>query len=164
MMCPQPTEKFKQALEKARYLCSRQEKCRHEILEKLKGQGLEEEEAEEAAGLLEKEGFIDDSRYALAFARDKSRLHRWGKMKIRNALYLRHISPVIIEQALDQLEETEYTSSLRHEMEKKLSRIKGKNLMDIKAKLFRFAIGKGYEPNQVYKLMDELLEKKHRKE
>lgn len=148
---------YRQALEKARALCGRQEKCRSDMQKKLLGWGLDGEKTLQALAQLEKEGFIDDGRYATAFALDKHRLNRWGRLKIRQALKAKKIPSSLIDQALAALPGDDYAVQVRQALEKKLPAIRARNRIELKAKLFRYAAGKGYEPSLVYTIIDELL-------
>ena len=67
-------------------LCGRKEYCRSEITEKLAVRKLSPGDIDHILLALEKEKFIDEDRYAGTFTRDKLRLNRWGKVKIRYLL------------------------------------------------------------------------------
>ena len=95
------------AIERMRGICSRKECCRQEISAK-----LEKLEVEDVKGAVEQlciEGFIDERRYARAFARDKSSLQGWGSLKIKLALQRKGIDP----EELPHIWEQYYTSRQR---------------------------------------------------
>lgn len=88
-------------------LCVRSEQCDFDIRSKLRNAGLSPAKVSEIIDFLKDKGFLDDSRYARALARDKVRFSAWGPMKIRNALYLKHIPMGIITDALEAVEDEE---------------------------------------------------------
>ncbi len=73
----------KEALTKSRSVCSRQEQCHQDILNKLSNWDVSKSDSEQILEILEQEGFIDHSRYATSFANDKLKFNGWGKIKIR---------------------------------------------------------------------------------
>jgi regulatory protein len=77
-------------------LCSKSEKCRKDILDKLIPMNFEESDCEWILNRLTEENFIDEKRYASFFVRDKFKFNHWGKIKIRHALYLKKIPSQII--------------------------------------------------------------------
>ena len=77
---------YKEALKYSMNLCSRQERCKYEIREKLLGLEMSMQDIEKVMSLLEKEGFIDEVRFAGMYASDKLRFNKWGKTKIRYML------------------------------------------------------------------------------
>ena len=90
------------AIERMRGICSRKECCRQEIAAKL--EKLEVEDVSGAVEQLCKEGFIDERRYARAFARDKSSLQGWGSLKIKLALQNKQIDDATIARALEEID------------------------------------------------------------
>ena len=147
----------KNALEKARLLCSQKEQCAYDIHKKLERWGVSSETAGKIISRLENEKFIDHSRYCAFVADDKLRLNKWGKKKIEYALRQKNISPVQIESALKNIDRTEYLAILRNELRKKRKGLKAKNQFDLKGKLFRFAQSKGFETELIYSMIEECL-------
>ncbi len=147
----------KEALKYAMDLCSRQERCRSEIHEKLESRQISPAEINKILVTLEKENFIDEARYAGSFARDKLRFNRWGKIKIRYMLEGKKLPQTIIDAALDDIDPEYYTGILREELRKKRRTIKGSNAFELRGKLFRFARQRGFEPERIYPLLDEIL-------
>ena len=138
-------------------LCSGQERCRTEIAEKLSARELPSQDIDSILETLEKENFINESRYAASFARDKLRLNKWGKVKIRYMLQQRRIPEALIAGALEGIDEQEYRDMLKEELQKKRSTIRGSNAYDLKAKLLRFARQRGFESGLIYRILDELI-------
>ncbi len=96
-----------------RRLCSIREYCSGDIRTKVSaalGKGDVPPDGREAqcAEILESlvaDGYLDDRRYATAFARDKSSLQGWGPKKIGCALRMKGIDAEIINFALGSIDE-----------------------------------------------------------
>lgn len=149
--------KYKSALGYAMGLCSRQERCRSEIREKLGSWNLSPEKLDSILVALEKDNYLNEARYAGTFARDRLRFNKWGKVKIRHMLERKQIPDPLINNALDSIEQDDYTGILREELSKKRKTIKGKNAFDLRGKLFRFAQQRGFESGLIYEILDEIL-------
>lgn len=136
---------YEEALAKSAALCSISEKCISDIQKKLVSWGINHEEGERIIARLLQEKYIDENRFARFFVKDKHRFAKWGKAKITHALNEKGISKENISEALEQIEEEEYSDQLETLLNAKLKSIKYKNEYDAKAKLIRFAIGRGFE-------------------
>ena len=148
---------IKQALLSVQAICSQQEKCRHDIREKLVKWDIGENDIEKILGQLEAEKFIDESRFAASFARDKFRFNKWGRIKISYAMKQKHIPESTINEALDSIPEDEYREVLTEELAKKRRSVKGKNAWDIRNKLTRFAQQRGFEFDIIQKAIDAII-------
>ncbi|MFC2081541.1 regulatory protein RecX, partial [Bacteroidota bacterium] len=138
-------------------LCSRQEKCRSEISEKLASFNILHGDIEKIIEVLIKEDFINESRYAGNFASDKLRFNKWGKIKIGHMLKRKNIPEILIEEAMEGIEENYYLEILKEELLKKRKTIKGNNAFELRGKLFRFAQQRGFETGLIYGILDEVL-------
>ncbi len=148
--------KYQEALSYTMDLCSRQEKCSSEIREKLEKFKLPGAHVEKVLQTLKKEGFIDESRYAGMFVRDKLRFNRWGKIKIRYMLSSKQIPEKIIRDAIDGIDDHNYLEILKEELSKKRRKIKANNLFEVRNKLARFAQQRGFESGLIFQLLDEM--------
>ena len=147
---------YQEALSYTMDLCSRQEKCSREIREKLKKFKLPEAHVEKVLQTLKKEGFIDESRYAGMFVRDKLRFNRWGKIKIRFMLSSKQIPEEIIRDAIDGIDDHNYLEILKEELIKKRRQIKDNDPFKVRNKLARFAQQRGFESGLIYQVLDEI--------
>ena len=147
---------YQEALKYTMDLCSRQEKCCSEIREKLEKYKLPREQTEKVLITLKKEGFIDESRYAGMFARDKLRLNRWGKIKIRYMLSGKRIPEEIITDAINGIDDASYREILKEELLKKRQRAGGGNSFERRSKLARFAQQRGFESGLIFQVLDEI--------
>ncbi len=149
---------LKEALTRAQSICSRQEQCRQDIFTRLEKWGINESDVIKIVKQLEKDGFINEERYALSFARDKVKFNKWGKIKISWMLRQKNIPDEVIDQALGQIDNDEYETLLESELVKKMRTLKSDNQYNKKRKLIRFAIQRGFENETVYKVINNLLQ------
>ncbi len=146
------------ALDRAMRLCSRQEKCSSDILDKLKAWGTDETTAQKVLKTLTEKKFVDDLRYAKAYTRQQHTFRKWGRIKIRTVLNQKNIPADFIDEALAELDEQEYRETLKAELLKKRRSIKAKNRYDLLARLQKFAYGRGYEPELARKVAEEIID------
>lgn len=145
-------EKAKQILSKLEAQCSKREYCTADIyqkaLAKLEG---DREAAEEIVAALEADNFVSDLRYASAFAREKASLTGWGPVKIRFALSAKGIARETIDEALAEIEPEKAEARLERLLETKRKSLEGDP--QIKLKLLKFALSRGYDYDTVKKLV-----------
>ena len=132
------------ALNKLQNICSRQEKSPADVVASLKKWDVPREDHQKIISKLKSEQFIDEKRYAIAFARDKIRFDHWGMVKIRIMLHQKGIGREIVEEVLNNIDRDEYRSMIEKELNKKRKSVKG-TPYQIWAKLARFGSSKGYE-------------------
>jgi len=147
---------FKIALEKAMAQCSRREYCSDDIRNKLSLWGVDNDDIGKILRILISDNFINEPRYATAFVRDKFKYNKWGKVKIASHLKSKKIPSEIIGPALDSIDHEHYIIFLRGLLEVHRRTVKAKNQMDLKAKLLRFALSKGFESSLVYDILNDL--------
>lgn len=137
-------------------LCSRREYCRKDILKKvmtaLDGDAAK---AEEVVGKLVEERYVDDRRYAAAFARDKASIAGWGAAKIRYMLAAKGVDREIIASALEEVDVSRADARLEKLMENKARSLKDDPQRRIK--LLRFGVGRGYAYEEVSSMIDRIL-------
>ncbi len=150
------TDSVKVALNRAMALCAGREYCREDIHVKLISWGLDESKAARILDILVKENFINEARYASAFARDKFRYFKWGKLKIAAHLGSKKINQESINSALKLLDEDEYRKEVRNILIARRRTIRAKSKFDLKGKLMRFGLSRGYESNLLYDIINDL--------
>lgn len=146
----------KDALMRAAELCSRTEQSSGHIREKLKAWGLNDKVSEKIVLQLKKEQFLDDLRFARAYARDKFSFNGWGKIKITHMLRGKGVDAETIREALGEIDETAYEQACFKMISARSAALKEKNPFARKAKLYRFAAGRGFEPDLIYRILDRL--------
>lgn len=145
-----------QALSRLAAYCSRSERCPQDISKKLEQWEIAPKERTRIIQFLQKEKFLDESRYASAFVRDKSRFNGWGIQRIRLELKKRNLTSEIIETALQQLNSKETIDRLVELLKKKQPTIKAKTEWEAKQKLMRFAAGRGFSMEEIEKAMEQI--------
>jgi regulatory protein len=147
---------FKIALEKAMAQCSRREYCSDDIRNKLSLWGVDNDDIGKILRILISDNFINESRYATAFVRDKFKYNKWGKVKISAHLRGKKVPQDIISSALDSIDNDLYIKLLRELIEAHRKSVKAKNQYDLKAKLLRYGLSKGFESNLLYDILNDL--------
>jgi regulatory protein len=147
---------FRIAFNKAMDQCSRREFCCDDIRKKLLQWGVENDDQEKIIEILIRENFINEPRFAEAFVRDKFKYNKWGKVKIAAHLRVKKIPSEILSTALDSIDNEKYTKLLRELIDRHRKSVKSKNLYDLKAKLLRYGLSKGFESSLLYDILNEL--------
>lgn len=146
------------ALNKSMALCSSREYCSGDIRGKLSSWGIDDDDSTKIIGMLIKENFINETRYATAFVRDKFKYNKWGKVKIAAHLKFKKLNPGVINTALDSIDNEQYNRVLRELIDNHRKTVKSKNQYDLKAKLLRFGLSKGFESSLLYEILNGLEE------
>lgn len=131
--------------------CNKAERCRFDIVRKMKLWGADYSVIESHIARLQKSNLFNDERFASAFAHDKSTLQRWGVQKIKMHLKARGIPDEHIKSALDILENETHQENIRELIARKWPSIKGKNDNDRKSKLIQFLMRKGFTYDSIRK-------------
>lgn len=138
----------RKVLDRLERQCSRCEYCRSDVMVKaLKSLEFNRDAAEEVVDALEDAGYVDDLRYATAFAREKSSLTGWGPIKIRMALSAKGIPREVQDEALAEIDSSRADARLEKLMETKWRTLKGDP--EAKLKLLKYALGRGYGYDEV---------------
>jgi regulatory protein len=146
---------YKSAMHKAMALCSKKEYCRSEIQDKIYSWGLGKEDAGKIIGTLINEKFIDERRYSAAYARDKFNYNKWGKIKIASNLKQKKIPQELISEALNSIGTEPYRTMIENIISSQRRKIKAKNQYELKAKLLRYGLSKGFESGILYEILGE---------
>ena len=136
-------------------LCAGRECCRSEIRRKLAT--LSAEQAQEVLDTLCREGYLDDARYARAFARDKSALQGWGSLKIKLALQRKQIDAADIAAALEAIDLPAADAKMEQVLRAKWKSLaREEDPARKEAKFFRYALGRGYGYQEIKRIYDYL--------
>lgn len=137
-------------------LCMKRECCSSEILKKARTslEGDARAAGDILVSLVE-DKFVDDSRYAAAFAREKSALTGWGPAKIRYALMMKGISRETIASALGEVDADAASARLEKLVSAKCRVLQGDPY--IKFKLIKYALSRGYDYNEVEPVVERIL-------
>lgn len=145
----------RQAQSKAEAYCAYQERSQQEVRDKLYDWGLHRAEVEQVIADLITAGFLNEERFALAYASGKFRINGWGKYKIKQGLTHKAVSAPLIRAALASLDEQEYREKLIVLLRSKARLEKEKHPYKRKNKLVQYALGKGYESNLILELLND---------
>ena len=125
-------------------LCAQAEHCQQEMRDKMRSWELDETVQNRIIDRLIKERYVDDERYARAFVKDKIRYNKWGRRKVQQALWQKHIDAEIQQRVLDEIDEKEYLDILRPLLKQKRKSINAESDYELNQKLIRFALGRGF--------------------
>ncbi len=138
-----------QAKLKAESYCAYQERCQLEMRRKLSEWGVLVIDAEEIIMHLIHENFLNEERFAKAYAGGKFRTQHWGRTRITRELKQREISDYCIKQAMKEIEEEDYWNVIVLEAEKKMAQTKVKLDWQKKQKVAQYLITRGFESDLV---------------
>ena len=137
-------------------LCMKRECCSSEILKKARtAMDGDSAAAEDILASLVAEKFVDDSRYAAAFAREKSSLTGWGPAKIRYALMMKGISRETVSEALGEIDGEAASAKLEKLVTAKFKLLTGDPY--VKFKLIKYALSRGYDYSDVEPVVERIL-------
>ena len=149
-------ESVKKELQSLQGRCARREYCVSEVRAKaLKALEGDAGAAEEVVAALVRDGFVDDLRYASAFAREKASLTGWGAVKISFALSAKGIARDVISQALAEIDSDKASDKLDRLLAAKFRTLQGDP--QCKLKLLKFALGRGYSYDEVAPAVERTL-------
>ena len=135
-------------------LCAQAEHCEQEMRDKMKRWELDGTVQDRIIARLVKERYIDDERYARAFVKDKIRYNKWGRRKVQQALWQKHIDADIQQRILDEIDESEYLAVLRPLLQQKRKSIKAQSDYEMNQKLVRFALSRGFTFDTIRQCLD----------
>lgn len=144
-----------QILNKIQKYCAYQERSHSEVRNKLLQLGARGHNLEEIMATLIEKGFLNEERFAVAYAGGKFRIKHWGKNKIVQQLKLRKISDYSIKKSLKEINDKDYRKTLQQLIEKKWVAVKENNTLIKKDKVARYCIGRGYEPELVWNIIND---------
>ncbi len=144
---------YQKALNKAMYLCSKTEKCKSDLRQKLYDWKVNPTDYDKIISQLEEQKFIDEERFVKYYVREKFEFNKWGKIKIRTMLVSKKIPEKIINQELEKISKEKYLEILTGLIEQKRKLIKNTDEYAIKNKLLRFAASKGFELDLILSIL-----------
>lgn len=149
------TEREKSVYDALSAQCAKREYCTADIRRKaLQRLEFDAAAAESVVSALVADGFVDDRRYAAAYAREKSALSGWGPVKIRAALLARGVARDVAVEALGEVDPARASAKLEKVLE-----TKWRTLRDDpqgRLKLIRFALSRGYDYEPVRPLVERI--------
>lgn len=139
----------REALLRCTHLCAGSEQCEWNLREKMRKWDVASEAIERIINQLYDEKYLDEARFAKAYAHDKLHYSHWGRRKIAQQLYQLHVGRSVTEETLQALRDETYLHILRDLLERKAPSIKGSNGYERRQKLIRFALGRGFDMDDI---------------
>ncbi|GAB3927383.1 regulatory protein RecX [Mucilaginibacter myungsuensis] len=143
------------ALAKAEHYCGYQERSQQEVRDKLYEWGLWPEAVENTITKLIDGNFINEQRFAFAYARGKFNQKGWGKIKIKQGLKFKRVSDALIKKALGQIDLSDYITTLKTVLDKKAALLKEKDERKRHYKLKQYAMGRGFESETISEVLKD---------
>lgn len=148
---------IEKALQKIKHYCAYQERNHRETKEKLYSFGLYKNEVEQLLSQLVEENYLNEERFAIAFAGGRFRIKHWGRVKIKYELKQKNVSEYCIKIALKAIEEKDYQKKLHQLAEAKLKILKNeKNSFIKKRKLQQYLLQKGFESSLISSIVNSI--------
>lgn len=141
--------------EKLTRFCAYRDRCKSEVVTKMKALKLEKEEQAAYLKKLQEDNYLNEDRFVKAFVSGHLR-KRWGKVKIKSALMAKGIKQEQMQQYLDAVEEEDYSEKILKLAQAKMRTIKGKTDNERRTKLIKFLLGKGYEMGKILPVIKPL--------
>jgi regulatory protein len=152
-------QKYESVLSRMAGVCARSEQCEFDIRKKLSRYvGITQEEKERIILYLKENSFLDDRRFACAFARDKSRFVGWGVRKIRPALLMKHIDFEFIEEALSGIDKEDMAMAVQKLVEVKSRRFNLNDYND-RMKVYRSLAARGFTTREIGDALREVVKR-----
>ena len=145
-----------QALQKLKHYCGYQERCHSEVKEKLYSLGVWKKDQDEIIAALIEEKYLDEERFAIAFAGGRFRLKQWGRVKIKYELKQKQVSEYSIKKALKLIDEADYLKVLQKLATEKYAVLKDEQFLLRKKKTMDYLLGKGFEMELVRGMVEKV--------
>jgi len=145
-----------QALQKLKQYCAYQERCHREVKEKLYALGVWKRDHDEIIATLIEENYLNEERFAIAYAGGKFRIKGWGRVKIKYELKQKRVSEYCIKKALKQIDESNYIDKLTKLAIEKYQSLKGEQYLIRKKKTIDYLVGRGFELDLINFVISEL--------
>ncbi|MFD0793995.1 regulatory protein RecX [Mucilaginibacter litoreus] len=133
------------AMAKAEHYCAYQERSQQEVRDKLYEWGLWPDAVENVITGLIENNFLNEERFARAYTLGKFNQKGWGKIKIKQGLKFKRVSPALIKKSLSMIDPDNYLEKLTKILEKKAATISEKEPFKRHYKLQQYALSRGYE-------------------
>lgn len=149
------TYSFLEAKQKIEAWCAYQDRCHSEVYKKIRNYGLNDEDTNALLSHLIQYNFLNEQRFANSFVSGKSNIKKWGRNKIKAHLKQKQIPSACIDEALNTIDETTYREQISALAIKKWKEKKG-TPFEKKVKVQRYLVGKGYENEIIYNVLEEI--------
>jgi len=142
---------LEEAKAKMERYCTYQERCHNQVVAKLREMRMIPKAIDHIIHHLIQHNYLNETRFAQAFARGKFRIKKWGRNRIVLELKQREISGYNIQIALKEIHENDYLETFEELVEKRLRQLAGEtNLQKKKKKLTDYLLYRGWESHLVF--------------
>ena len=117
--------------------------------------GVWKKDHNEIIATLIEENYLNEERFAIAFAGGKFRVKQWGRVKIKYELKQKQVSEYCIKKAMKQIEEEDYLQVLDKLAKEKYASLKAEQYLIRKKKTMDYLIAKGFETDLVRKAVEK---------
>lgn len=145
----------KEAWNELSAFCAKAEHCSGGMVRKMNLWGLDSVVQERITDRLIAWKYVDDERYTRAFVNDKMTYNQWRRLKIKQALYRKGVSEDVSNRVLDEVPDEDYIAILRPLVQRKWKTVTGHNDYERSMKLIRFAMGRGFDIEQIKQCIDQ---------
>ena len=147
---------YQEALAKLERYCAYQERCHLEVSQKLQALGMIPEVQEAIIAQLIQDNFLNETRFAQAFARGKFRIKHWGKLRITRELKARKISDWNIKKALEEIEPEEYLATIERLSDQFWNKHSGLEAWKRRQKVVQALQYRGWENDLIFESLSRL--------
>ena len=144
----------KEVLLKLTALCARGEHCQHDMLEKMSRWGVDNAIQASVMAYLTDHHYVDDERYARAYVNDKIKYNHWGRRKVEQGLWQKHIDPSLQQRVLDDIDDSLYVDILRPLLQQKRRTTRADSDYELNQKLMKFALSRGFTYDIIRQCID----------
>ena len=144
----------KEVLLKLTALCARGEHCQHDMLEKMSRWDVDEAIQASVMAYLTDHHYVDDERYARAYVNDKIKYNHWGRRKVEQGLWQKHIDPSLQQRVLDDIDDSLYVEILRPLLQQKRRTTRADSDYELNQKLMKFALSRGFTYDIIRQCID----------
>ena len=152
-------ERYKKLKTSAQRYTAYRERAPKEVADKLESWEAPQEIIERILSELQADKFVDEKRFARAFCHDKFLMNKWGKRRIALEIYKYELPTEVVEQGLNYVNQGEYELALKHLAEQKWYKVKEKDWFRRRHKTVSYLLQKGYEPDLIWRVVNDLMKK-----
>jgi len=145
----------KAGLAKAENYCASQERSQQEVRNKLYDWGLYPKDIDQIIGNLIENNFLNEERFAKAYAKGKFSQKGWGRIKIKQGLNLKKVPDVLIRKAMLVIDADDYLQTLEKTLVKKAALLTEKDTYKRRYKLQQYAMGRGFENDLIADILKD---------
>ena len=147
---------YEEMKSKAQSYCAYQERCHMEVENKLKTYSTSQEEINNIIYEPIKNNYLNETRFAQAFARGKFKFKNWGRNRIKMELEKRKVSKKNIDLGLNEIIEEDYIKKLDELFQKCSEKFKKYDRQNMKKKIFDYLNYRGWEYDKIFNKLNEL--------